>query len=147
MNLKISYKILPHGKNLPKPNYQTSGSSGIDLYAALKIPLRLPSYARNSIPTGLCFEIPNGFEGQIRPRSGLFLNYGIMPLFGTIDSDYRGEVMILLINLSNESFEISSGMRIGQIIFNKNKKVKLIESNNLTVTKRGKKGFGSTGIK
>ena len=70
-----------------------------------------------------------------------------MPLFGTIDSDYRGEVMILLINLSNESFEISSGMRIGQIIFNKNKKVKLIESNNLTVTKRGKKGFGSTGIK
>ena len=145
MTIDIPVKILKHGKIFPKPIYQTDGSSGIDLYAAIKRNISLSRLARQAIPTGLCFEIPSGYEGHIRPRSGMFLNYGVMPLFGTIDSDFRGEVKILLINLSEKSFEITPGMRIGQIIFNKYEKVNLIESKSLKMTIRGDKGFGSTG--
>ena len=147
MTLNVPFKILSHGKNFPKPSYQTQGSSGIDLYAAINKNIQVSSFSREAIPTGLCFEIPYGYEGQIRPRSGLFLKNGIMPLFGTIDSDFRGEVKILIINLSKDSFEITIGMRIGQLIFNKIEKAKLILSKTLTTTKRGEKGFGSTGVK
>ena len=145
MTINVSVKILKHGENFPRPVYQTDGSAGIDLYAALEKNVSLSSFSRHAIPTGLCFEIPSGYEGHIRPRSGMFLNYGLMPLFGTIDSDFRGEVKILLINLSHSTFEITPGMRVGQIIFNKFEKVKLIESKDLNRTKRGDKGFGSTG--
>ena len=145
MIIEIPYKILKHGEKFPKPTYQTDGASGMDLYAALTKKVLLKSFSRDFIPTGLCFDIPNGFEGQIRPRSGLFIDFGIMPLLGTIDSDFRGEIKILLINLSNTTFEINPGMRIAQIIFNKTLKVNFRKSKVLTKTKRGEKGFGSTG--
>ena len=145
MTINVPFKILKHGEGFPKPSYQSIGSSGIDLYAALKKTLLLSSFSRDMIPTGLCFEIPHGYEGQIRPRSGLFINSGIMAMFGTIDSDFRGEIKILLVNFTSSDFEINPGMRIGQIIINKIEKINLIQSNILTKTKRGEKGFGSTG--
>ena len=99
------------------------------------------------MPTGICISIPLGYEGQIRPRSGLFIRNGINANFGTIDSDYRGEIGVLIINLSKVNFNILRGMRIAQIVFNKIERVKLEASMELDSTLRGEKGFGSTGTK
>ena len=144
--LKIKYKVLEYAKDLPLMNYQTNGSSGMDLYSANISNITLGPLDRISIPTGICMSIPLGYEAQIRPRSGLFIKNGINANFGTIDSDYRGEICVLIINLSKIDFIISRGMRIAQIIFNKIEKVDLVASVELDNTVRGEKGFGSTGL-
>ena len=143
--LKIKYTVLKHGENLPEINYQTAGSSGLDLYSANMSEVILEPLERVSVPTGICMSIPIGFEGQIRPRSGLFVKNGISANFGTIDSDYRGEICVLLFNISKVSFSILKGMRIAQIVFSKIERVKLEKSIELDNTLRGGKGFGSTG--
>ena len=144
--LKIKYKILRHANSLPLIAYQTGGSSGMDLYSANISKITLEPLDRISIPTGICMSIPLGYEGQIRPRSGLFIKNGISANFGTIDSDYRGEICVLIINLSKINFIVARGMRIAQIIFNKIEKVDLVASVELDNTVRGEKGFGSTGL-
>ena len=144
--LKIKYKILGHANNLPLIAYQTNGSSGMDLYSANISKITLEPLDRISIPTGICMSIPFGYEAQIRPRSGLFIKNGISANFGTIDSDYRGEICVLIINLSKINFIVARGMRIAQIIFNKIEKVDLEASVELDNTVRGEKGFGSTGL-
>ena len=144
--LKIKYKVLEYAKDLPLINYQTDGSSGMDLYSANISNITLEPLDRMSIPTGICMSIPLGYEAQIRPRSGLFIKNGINANFGTIDSDYRGEICVLIINLSKIDFIISRGMRVAQIIFNKIEKVGLKASVELDNTIRGEKGFGSTGL-
>ena len=145
--LKIKYKVLKHAEKLPKIQYQTRGSSGLDLYSANRKPIDFSSLERVSVPTGICLSIPAGHEAQIRPRSGLFIKNGISANFGTIDSDYRGEILVLLINLSKNNFSIERGMRIAQIVFQKIEKINLELSNDLDKTPIGQEGFGSTGIK
>nr|PZN87175.1 MAG: dUTP diphosphatase [Pseudomonadota bacterium] len=141
---------LPHGQGLPLPTYQTEGAAGMDLLAAVeeKEPVVLPPGGRALIPTGLIFEIPAGMEAQIRPRSGLALRHGITVLNspGTIDSDYRGEVKILLINLGETPWEIQRGERIAQMVFQRVERAELVEVAELNATRRGAGGFGSTGI-
>ena len=145
--LNVGYKIHDHADDLPKIDYQTIGAAGLDLYAANSGIIKLSTLERVAIPTGISLAIPSGYEGQIRPRSGLFSKYGITINFGTIDSDYRGEILVLVINLSKNNFTIERGMRIAQIVFNKFEKVNLISKIELDSTIRGKGGFGSTGIK
>lgn len=134
------------------PAYETEGSAGMDIRANLPTELRneginLPAGARALIPTGLKFEIPVGFEVQIRPRSGLALKYGVALVNapGTIDSDYRGEVGMILINHGSEPFCIAHGERVAQMVFAKVTQCEIIESNSLSTTERGAGGFGSTG--
>jgi dUTP pyrophosphatase len=146
----ISFTRLEHGKDLPAPEYATAGAAGLDLVAAVPAnePMKLLPGTRMAVPTGLIFAIPEGFEGQIRPRSGLALNHGVTVLNapGTIDSDYRGEVKVILVNTSAEPFEISRGMRIAQIVFARAEQLKLQEVDSLDETARGSGGFGSTGV-
>ena len=132
----------------PLPNYLTEGSAGIDLYANIDEPILLKPLERVLIPTGIYISMPKGYEAQIRARSGLALKYGITLAngIGTIDSDYRGEIKIILINLGQEDFIINSGDRIAQMVFIKYEKATLIEVNELDETKRGSGGFGHTGI-
>ncbi len=131
------------------PRYATAGAAGMDLRAHLESPLVLKSLERALIPTGISMQIPAGFEGQIRPRSGLALHQGITCLNtpGTIDSDYRGEIKVLLINLSETEQTITPGDRIAQLIFNAVAKAVLIQSATLPDTQRGQGGFGHTGTK
>lgn len=141
---------LPHGAGIELPSYQTSGAAGMDLIAAVADdkPLTLLPNKRALVPTGLVFEIPGGFEGQIRPRSGLAFKHGITCLNtpGTVDSDYRGEVKVLLINLGEEPFEIKRGMRIAQMVIAPVTQASVIEISAASATARGAGGFGSTGI-
>lgn len=134
--------------SFPLPDYLTEGSAGIDLYANISEPISLKPLERVLIPTGIYISIPNGYEAQIRARSGLALKHGITLAngIGTIDSDYRGEIKIILINLGQDEFIINSGDRIAQMVFIKYEKVTLIEVNKLDDTKRGGGGFGHTGI-
>jgi dUTP pyrophosphatase len=140
---------LPHGEGLALPSYETAGAAGMDLRAAVPEdrPLILPPGKRALVPTGLIMEIPGGFEGQIRPRSGLALKHGITCLNtpGTVDSDYRGEVKVLLVNLGNDDFEITRGMRIAQIVFAEVTQLSVEERSLSGATGRGSGGFGSTG--
>ncbi len=146
----ISFTRLEHGKDLPAPEYATPGAAGMDLVAAVPAaePMKIPPRARAAVPTGLAFAIPQGFEGQVRPRSGLALKSGVTVLNapGTIDSDYRGEVKVILVNTSDEVFEIARGMRIAQIVFARVEQMKLQEVQSLDETARGSGGFGSTGV-
>ncbi len=146
----IAFSRFEHGKDLPAPEYATPGAAGMDLVAALPAdaPLQLLPGARAAVPTGLAFAIPQGFEGQIRPRSGLALKNGVTVLNapGTIDSDYRGEVKVILVNTSREPFEIARGMRIAQIVFARVEPMQLQEVVSLDDTARGSGGFGSTGV-
>jgi dUTP pyrophosphatase len=146
----ISFTRLEHGKDLPAPEYATAGAAGMDLVAAVPTdaPLRLAPRDRAAVPTGLVLAIPQGFEGQVRPRSGLALKNGITVLNapGTIDSDYRGEVKVILHNASEETFEITRGMRIAQIVFARVEQLALQEVSSLDETARGSGGFGSTGV-
>lgn len=130
------------------PSYKTTGSSGIDLQAFVGAPVVLKPLDRELIPTGLFISIPEGYEGQIRGRSGLALKNGITlaNAVGTIDSDYRGEIRIILINLSNEDFIINNGDRIAQMIFTKYESVELVQVDELDNTLRGEGGFGHTGL-
>jgi dUTP pyrophosphatase len=141
---------LPHGDDLPLPAYETPGAAGMDLRAAVAEgePLTLHPGERALVPTGFVFEIPDGFEAQVRPRSGLAFKHGITCLNtpGTIDSDYRGEVKVLLVNLGQEAFSITRGMRIAQMVVAPVTQVRVVERSETSATLRGAGGFGSTGV-
>lgn len=129
------------------PAYETMNSAGMDLRAFLQEPMTLEPMQRALVPTGLYMEIPEGYEGQVRPRSGLAIKHGITVLNtpGTIDADYRGQVCIILINLSAEPFVINNGERIAQIVFAKCEQAEMVETESLSETERGAGGFGHTG--
>lgn len=133
----------------PLPGYSTDHSAGMDLRAYLNQPVTLNPLERKLIPTGLFIELPVGYEAQIRPRSGLALKKGLTVLNspGTIDADYRGEIGVILINLSNDKVTIESGERICQMVISKHEQAELNEVELLNETQRGVGGFGSTGIK
>ena len=142
----LKVKILREGAILPK--YQTDHSAGLDLCACIDGDIVLMPGERVLVPTGISIELPDGYEAQIRPRSGLAVNYGITVLNspGTIDPDYRGEVKVILINLGREPFVIKNGMRIAQMVISKFEKVEVEVVDELSHTKRGEGGFGSTGV-
>lgn len=151
--LSILLEILSHGKGLPLPEHATEESAGFDLRAAIEGSLILESGTRFLVPCGFSMKIPKGFEGQIRSRSGLSLNHGIVVLNapGTIDSDYYGEIKVLLANLGSEDFELSRGMRCAQMIISPVQRCDFMVTANLlgaeaSKSKRGVEGFGSTGI-
>ncbi|MBE9492312.1 MAG: dUTP diphosphatase [Bacteroidetes bacterium] len=131
----------------PLPSYETSFSAGMDLRANLDKPVILKPMERKLVPTGLFIELPPGYEAQIRPRSGLAVKHGISIVNtpGTIDADYRGEVKIIMINLSNVDFIINDGERIAQMIISAHEKAELVQVNMLSETERGKGGFGHSG--
>jgi dUTP pyrophosphatase len=138
---------LEHGQGLPLPSYATPHAAGMDLPAAVTGDLVLASGERVAVPTGFAIELPHGFEAQIRPRSGLAIKNGVTVLNspGTIDADYRGEVKVILINLSAEPFTITRGMRIAQMVITPVTHITLLESEQLQTSARGTGGFGSTG--
>jgi dUTP pyrophosphatase len=146
--MKISLLRLPNGHDLPLPAYATEGAAGLDLVAAIDSDVTVLPGRRAIVPTGLSLELPTGFEAQIRPRSGLAANNGVTVLNtpGTIDSDYRGEVKIILINLGDEAFRITRGMRIAQMVIARHERAELIERTSLSETVRGAGGHGSTGL-
>lgn len=129
------------------PKYETKDSAGLDLKAVCEKPIILKPLERQIIKTGLHIALPEGYEAQIRPRSGLAAKHGISVLNspGTIDADYRGEIGVILVNLSQDDFEITHGMRIAQMVIAKFEQAEFIEVNQLDETERGKGGFGSTG--
>ena len=143
----VKILVKKYNKNIKLPSYKTAGSSGMDLVANLKKRINIAPGKIVIVPTGIAVAIPKNYEIQIRPRSGLAANNGISVLNtpGTIDSDYRGEIKIILINLSGKKFFIKSGDRIAQMILSPVAKIKLKEVKNLSNTVRGKGGFGSTG--
>lgn len=143
----LNVKIINNSNN-PNPKYQTVGSSGMDIYANNEKPIVLSQNSVALIPTGLYLEIPSGYEAQVRSRSGLALNNGIFCLNapGTIDSDYRGELGIILASMSDKPFTVNKGDRIAQIVFSKIESVNFEEVESIGDTKRGSGGFGSSGI-
>ncbi|MER9290907.1 dUTP diphosphatase [Mesorhizobium sp. M0510] len=145
----VGFVRLPHGEGLPLPAYESTGAAGMDLRAAVPDdrPLLILPGKRALVPTGLILEIPEGMEGQVRPRSGLAFKHGLTVLNtpGTIDSDYRGEVKVLLINLGDEDFAVTRGMRIAQIVFAAVTQAAVEERTLAGGTARGSGGFGSTG--
>ena len=143
----VRVKRLPHSEGIDLPTYATDSSAGLDLRAAVDEPVVLAPGERRLIPTGLILEIPEGYEGQVRPRSGLAIRHGVTVLNspGTIDADYRGEVKVILINLGEEPFTIRRGERIAQLIITPVTRAELIEVEEVTATARGDGGFGSTG--
>ena len=146
--IEVGVKTLPHFEGLPLPEYQTHGASGFDLCAACEAPVKLAPGERSLVPTGLQAAIPHGFELQIRPRSGMAIKHGLTLLNtpGTIDSDYRGEIKLIVINLGDEPFTIERGMRLAQAVLAEVLKAKLIPADNLSATSRAEGGFGHTGI-
>lgn len=144
----VPVTTLPHFTGLELPRYATSGAAGLDLQAAVAEPVAIPPGSRALIPTGLAIAVPPGYEAQIRPRSGLALKNGIMvpnsP--GTIDSDYRGEVQIILLNAGTEPVSVTRGMRIAQLVLARVEQVAWEPSAALPPTGRGAGGFGSTGV-
>ena len=148
INIKIK-RISKEYNDIPLPEYATEGSAGMDIRAAIKEPLIIKIGEVVLVPTNLSVEIPHGFEIQVRPRSGLAVNHGIGILNspGTVDSDYRGEIKIVLINFGKENFTIQKGERIAQLIISKVFRADLNEENSLNKSKRGTGGFGHTGKK
>ena len=144
----ILIKYLNESKDLYRLEKATKGSAGFDLLASINNPLEIEAGKSLLVPCGFSLQMPNNFEAQVRPRSGLALKNSVTVLNtpGTIDSDYRGEICVILINHSQISFKISRGMRIAQIIFKETPEVNLIEVDELDNTKRGSGGFGSTGV-
>lgn len=134
--------------NMSLPEYKTNGSAGIDLKASIESSVVLKPMERSLVPTGLFISIPEGYEGQIRGRSGLAINNGITLAngIGTIDSDYRGEVKVILINLGNEDFIINNGDRIAQLVLARYERIEFEIVDNLNNTNRGSGGFGHTGV-
>lgn len=141
---------LPHGADLPLPHYASADAAGLDLVAAVPgdAPLVLAPGAFAAVPTGLAMALPRGFEGQVRPRSGLALKFGVTVLNapGTVDADYRGEVKVILVNHGPAAFVIERGMRIAQLVVAPVVQIMLEESGDLGQTARGVGGFGSTGL-
>ena len=146
--ITVFLKRLPHGADLPLPAYETEGAAGLDLRAAIAEPVTLAPGMRTLVPTGLSMQLPAGFEGQVRPRSGLALRHGITVLNapGTVDSDYRGEVSVVLINHGSENFTVTRGDRIAQLVIAPVSHVRLSEVETLDETARGAGGYGSTGV-
>ncbi|MDX2082746.1 MAG: dUTP diphosphatase [Rickettsiales bacterium] len=144
---KLKIKRLENNKDLPLPKYETSGSAGMDLLAAIEEPIVIKSGEIKLVKTGIAIALAKGFEAQVRPRSGLALKNGITVLNspGTIDSDYRGEVCAILINHSQVDFTITRGMRIAQMVIAKHEQALIEEVIDLDETARGAGGFGSTG--
>jgi dUTP pyrophosphatase len=149
MSAELRIRRLPHAADLPLPAYQTAQAAGLDLVAAVPAgaPVKIAPGARAVIPTGLAVALPPGHEGQIRPRSGMALRHGVTVLNspGTIDADYRGEIQVILVNLGAESFEITRGTRVAQMIIAPVAQVSVVESGHLDRTSREGGGFGSTG--
>lgn len=148
-NIHVRIVRLPHADGLPLPAYETEGSAGMDVRAAVDTPFTLAPGAITLVPTGLTIEVPPGFEMQVRPRSGLAAKHGItLPNSpATIDSDYRGEVRVIVQNLGAEPFVIERGMRIAQFVLARVPRVEWVEAETLTATTRGAGGFGHTGAK
>jgi dUTP pyrophosphatase len=148
-SVTVQIKLLPHAEGLALPSYATPQSAGMDLLAAIDAPITIEPMQRVMVPTGLTMALPDGFEAQVRPRSGLAAKNGVTVLNtpGTVDADYRGEVKVILINLSNEPFTIERGMRIAQIIIAPYTQAVIEQVDELNETTRGSGGFGSTGVK
>jgi dUTP pyrophosphatase len=146
--ISIQIKRIGNNTDLPLPGYETEGSSGMDLRASIDNPVVLNPGEVRLIPTGFAISIPPGYEGQVRPRSGLALKFGIGMVNspGTIDSDYRGEVSIILINWGRSPFTVNRGDRIAQMIIGKVYRANLIDSESLDNTGRGSGGFGHSGV-
>ncbi len=147
--IEVQITRLPHGQELPLPSYQSALAAGMDLIAAVPAdaPLVLSPGARALVPTGIAIALPPGTEAQVRPRSGLAIKHGLTVLNapGTIDSDYRGEIQVLLVNLGGDAVPIARGMRIAQLVIATVARVQLLEVAALNQTTRGAGGFGSTG--
>jgi dUTP pyrophosphatase len=143
----VALQILPHGRNLPLPSYATAGSAGVDLAAAVEAVLVLPPGERVAVPTGIALALPEGWEGQVRPRSGLALKHGLTILNspGTIDADYRGEIRVILANLGTLPVTIARGERIAQLVIAPVSRAAWQVVADLPQTRRGAGGFGSTG--
>jgi len=148
VTIEVRIRRLPHAEGLPLPAYATDGAAGADLRAAVESEMILGPGDRTVVPTGLVVEIPAGYEGQVRPRSGLAIKAGltIVNAPGTIDSDYRGELKVLMINLGSETVSIGRGDRIAQLLIAPVTRASFVESEALSVSERGDGGFGSTGV-
>ena len=147
MDVTVAIRRLPHGADLPLPAAATAGAAGLDLLAALEAELSIAPGTRALVPTGVAIALPPGFEAQVRPRSGLALKHGVTVLNapGTVDSDYRGEIGVVLVNHGAEPFTVTRGMRIAQLVVAPVTRVVWSESETLDDTARGAGGFGSTG--
>lgn len=147
--MSVQILRLPHARDLPLPSYATDGSAGLDLLAAVDTDMELAPGARAAVPCGIALALPAGYEGQVRPRSGLALNHGVTLLNapGTIDSDYRGEVKAILINHGTAPFRISRGMKVAQLVVARHERATLEQVNELPSSVRGEGGFGSTGMR
>ncbi|MEA2951621.1 MAG: dUTP pyrophosphatase [Alphaproteobacteria bacterium] len=148
-NIEIQVIRLPHGADLPLPEYQSAQAAGLDLLAAVPVdaPITIAPGHRATIPTGIAIALPPGTEAQVRPRSGLAAKHGVTVLNtpGTVDADYRGEIQVILVNLGHEPFAVSRGMRIAQLVIASVLRVRISETPALGQTSRGSGGFGSTG--
>lgn len=142
----MKIRIVNRSKN-PVPSYETEFSAGMDLRADIREPVTLKAMERRLVSTGLFIELPEGYEAQVRPRSGLAIKHGITVLNspGTIDADYRGEICVILINLSDCNYTINDGDRIAQMIISHHEKAELIETDEINMTERGTGGFGHSG--
>jgi dUTP pyrophosphatase len=147
--VEVRVTRLPHGADLPLPEYQSALAAGLDLLAAVPAdaPIELAPGARALVRTGIAIALPAGFEGQVRPRSGLAARHGVTVLNtpGTVDADYRGELQVILVNLGAGPFIVSRGMRIAQLVVAPVQRIKLVEVDALDTTVRAQGGFGSTG--
>ena len=146
--MKVNIVRLPHALDLPLPAYATEGSAGMDLVAAIPADIVLAPQARVLVPNGIAIELPRGFEAQVRPRSGLAAKHGLTVLNtpGTVDSDYRGELKTVIVNLGEVPFTITRGMRIAQMVVARHERVEWAERSDLSETARGAGGHGSTGL-
>lgn len=146
--MRVPVTVLPHGEGLPLPAFQTKGSSGVDLLAAVNEPMEILPGKVALVPTGLKLALPDGYEFQVRPRSGLALRNGIAVLNspGTIDADYRGEIQVIMANLGEAPFTINRGDRIAQMVLSRVEKFIWNTTDDLNATERGEGGFGHTGM-
>ena len=147
-SLAVPIQRLPHGAGLALPEAASAHAAGLDLVAAIDAPITLAPGARRLVPAGIAIALPEGFEAQVRPRSGLALRHGVTVLNspGTIDADYRGEIGVVLVNLGESPFTIERGMRIAQLVVAPVARVSWAERAELSASERGPGGFGSTGV-
>jgi dUTP pyrophosphatase len=145
--MNLSILRLPHARDLPLPSYATSGSAGLDLLAAIEADVTIAPGARMAVPCGIAVAFSDKYEGQVRARSGLALHHGVTLLNapGTIDSDYRGEIKAILVNLGQENFTVTRGMKVAQLVLARVKRAIIVGVEELPETVRGEGGFGSTG--